>query len=342
MGKADMNYIMIKSAVENGFKDVLENPARSIRKLVDLGLLFSGGDNQRNFFDIASRELENDKSLYYNLAERITRSMNHDKLLSFGMNFGYNALIKGAATIRSIEEKLNFNIPWCLLFDGISGQDITIKNIAAVLEQGIELGIFTYFFRLNKDFGSIDDLIELFEEKEDCAFVLLVHPSQINSGFVERCINVKNLCIFMQLDDMKPEITRNGAQLLSNSNLLRGGFINAENYSNANETMKYADILDLPLFIFMNENADKPDFSKEGRQQVNNMRLNLPYPVFPVDFYSDIEYIDKNISSTTCLSVIFDDGSIKAGGSQHFNIKETPLKNIFSSSMPRKKLRVYP
>ena len=91
---------LLKTTIKKALAEIRKDPKRSVRNLVDLGLNFAEGCNQREIFDITQHYLSNENSAYFLLAERMANEIDHEKLTAFGLNFGYNGCTSGARILR--------------------------------------------------------------------------------------------------------------------------------------------------------------------------------------------------------------------------------------------------
>jgi len=341
MKRNDIPYVMIKSAVEKGIKDIQENPGRGIRNLVDLGGMFADGRFQKEFFDTAFTELQKEDSMYYQLAERVVTSTDPGILTGFGMNLGYNSWTLGARTIREIENKSGFNIPWCLLFDLEHGQYLEQNVIRSLTQQGKDLGIYAYLFYLPHP-SRIDDILQIARLEQDCAFMLFVDTSNITEDFAHKLLGLANVWCLFDLDSPDADLARIAADTLSRNRCLYGGFSRYIDLTGSAEILlNRCKVLDIPLLVLIGQ--EKQPASPAVLEDFYQLRKNLPGPVFPIDLYSDIALIDRNISSEACLTAILGDGSVFATDADDmevrtgYNIKDTPLQDILTKTMPKKR-----
>jgi len=99
----DFSRALIEGIVRRSLRNMKDSPERSIRNLIDMALNFSEGQFQRSFFVSMQNTLRNEKGAYYGLIRDMAVTIDPDRLLSFGMNLGYNSCTMGAHTIREIE-----------------------------------------------------------------------------------------------------------------------------------------------------------------------------------------------------------------------------------------------
>ena len=107
----------INIAVSKAMDDMRSDAKRSIRNLVDLGLLFSKSENQKQFFGIAQEVISNPKNAYHSLTARAIADVNNDTIKKVGLNLGYSSLIYGANKLRKRQEFFDDLLPWLLIFD---------------------------------------------------------------------------------------------------------------------------------------------------------------------------------------------------------------------------------
>lgn len=107
----NMSRILIETVVRRTLKDMKENPERSIRNLVDMALHFSEGRFQKNFFQAAQTMLKNENSPYYALLRNISSSVDTERLVTFGMNLGYNSCTLGAKKSGKTSRNLDAAFP---------------------------------------------------------------------------------------------------------------------------------------------------------------------------------------------------------------------------------------
>ena len=335
MARRDIAYTMIKSAVDKGIRDIRENPGRGIRSLVDLGSLFADGRFQKLFFSAAAQELRNDQSIYYRMVERVVCGTRPDHLSVFSMNLGYNSWTLGARTIRRIEDKKGFNIPWCIQLCPEQGVDA--GWMPKVIAQGKALGIYTYLFYLEEAFADLGPVCTLAEEEPDCAFILFLHPSRIIADF-DRLAALPNAWIFIDMDPANPEAVQAAAARLLEEQCLIGGFIKALNDDEISilSAMEWCHTLGLTFFTFINTKRDPHSLISGEARCVPPLRAQPQYPVFPIDLFTDLAQIDCNISTEACLTVVMGDGTVLTQdpdqSSNAYNITTNSLADIFAKT----------
>ena len=202
--KKDINWMLIESVVRRTVQKLHDSPEREIRNLIDLGLSFADGRFQRKFLKASQKMLRNEKSAYYPLIKDVVSHVDEERLVTFGMNLGYNGCTRGAKTIRQIEQEEGFNIPWALSFS-LNPAQIENGCYSSVIHQGTELGIYVYLMEAS---DPVEQSLALTAEHPDCAFVLFVRPQQITDAFVQQLEKQNNLMLSVEWEEGAVESCR--------------------------------------------------------------------------------------------------------------------------------------
>ena len=136
--------------------------------------------------------LQNDKSHYYALIKDTVDHVEEQHLLDFGMNLGYNSCTIGASIIRKIEKTEGYNIPWMLALQLNPERQ---ERYETVLTQGEIMGIHTWLLIVEQ---TPEAALELTERHLDSAFILLCHPEDVTSTFLEYASSCTNLMIVVR------------------------------------------------------------------------------------------------------------------------------------------------
>lgn len=336
----DLKRMMIEAALRKALRDISSSPKRSLRNLVELGFDFSKGSFQKQLLGTVQRMLQDENSKYYDLVRDVVSHTDHDILTGFGMNLGYNSCIRGAQLIRSIEQKEHFNIPWSL---SLTLPDSSCQDVLSVcertLEQGRELGIYTYLFHARQD---PQQLFPLLQKYRDCAFLLFLRPQQLTSAFLSRFSGIRNTLISVEADSAG-QLTR-ACDRLRRAKLL---YTVHRHYSDADQAALLDDswLTSLlpchPAFAIL---FPGPDCSTQVReavyQHVIQLRNSQLYPILLAEGYRDSLAIDQIISDDACIFGFDQNGALQtyAGTlpADRFNLSVHSLRHIFSLAAPKK------
>lgn len=289
-----MSRILIETVVRRTLKDMKEDPERGIRNLVDMALHFSEGRFQKDFFQAAQTMLKNESSPYYALLRNTASSADTERLVSFGMNLGYNSCTLGAKKIRENEKKLGCCIPWTVAFqtDGLTVSKHLSKYHTAVAD-GEKLGIFTWMLFAK---SHPQDLLPLIHEHPDSAFFLFCDPADIDHAFLDSISDMDNLMLVVRYEETAGEIY---TQIRDN------GLLYSSYYAYSREDMESIRNGDLfysiqqthPVFTVLLAQPGCPEMIQdEAHQAVVQARNEQRYQTVPWEYCLDNRLIDRIIS----------------------------------------------
>ncbi len=302
---------LLRATIKKALADIQRDPKRSVRNLVDLGLNFAEGCNQREIFDITQHYLSNENSAYYKLAEQIVNEADHEKLTTFGINFGYNGCTSGAKLLREKEVELGCHIPFMLNFilenDGI----LTVDDIENKIHEGMELGIYIYSVVCSSD--NLTDLLDMTAQFSECAFVLFINPKKLTREALSRIIELNNVVISLHYDGKTDECINAVKQLREHGCVAVVHFEYLPENMNAvltnAITESIAEMGAIAGVLYTNPLSDN-----KAQQLVSDYRVEVvrsqQYPLFIFEAKSDIERIEHMFSNAECLVTFAGNGDI--------------------------------
>lgn len=309
MKKIDLTRTLIETTVRRTLEKIQEAPEREIRNLVDFGLEFSNGRFQKKFLTAARKMLINEESAYYTLIKDIVSNVDSERLMTFGINVGYEGCTKGAKTIREIEATRHCNIPWFL---SLSINEKKLEEdpdfYPAVLKQGVSLGIHTYLLSIAGDPAKI---IPLLKSQPGCAFVLYLHGAQITKSFLTEFHAVRNVMISIYADEKMPEACKK----LRDSHYLYAVYTHYTEWD-AQHILQgrwLEEVLPAqPTFGFI---IPEPSCRKELQQEIYSYILSIrdgqKYPIILMDVRQDGLMVDGVISSEACIVGFDENGNMR-------------------------------
>lgn len=341
-------YTMIETAVDKGLRDFEKSHKRTIRNLVDLGEYFSTGHFQKDFFQLAQYLLSHEDSPYYELVKNVVSNVDRKLLKTFGMNLGYNSWTFGADVIRKYEKTHCCNVPWTILFELRRHLEnhLSIPEISNIIEQGMKIGIYTYLFYVGGNRGMLDALLPLLKENNKCAFILFVDPNLITEESVSRVSQAGNTIVsvsFLNSEEIEDACFNQALSALHHNKCLYGLHYSysdntAENIFSGSIANRAVDA-HCTFAILMKDKKCSSRTAKQINQYVVGARVEKGFPSFLIDFYEDIAYVEKSISSEACFLAVNSEGNIVTAYDgeikNDFNIRISPLTDILEQIMQR-------
>lgn len=340
-----VSRIMIISAINKGLYAPKSDLKRNIRNLTDLGVYFAKGRFQKDFFKLAQRILSNENSIYYELISNVFDNVDQNIIKTFGVNIGLNSWTYGVNKIREYEKKNNHRVPWTIEFDfqNTAENPMTASEITKVIEEGKEIGIYTYFFFTRYKTSNLDSFLQIFRENPECAFIIHAHAESINKIHAQRLREYGNAVISIYVDDSNPspQLTKAMKMLLENKCLFGASIVYDDDNINFIVNHKWIEEIKklncIFAFLIKSEKCSL-ESEKAVNVYVKNAKTNQIYPLFLIDFYEDISYISQIISDKSCFLKIFHDGTVVSTEYDmisDFNIKYENLSTILSQIMPK-------
>lgn len=333
----NLNRILIETTVRQTIKQMQEDPERSTRNLIDMALIFSEGRFQRHFLELAQKILKNEHSSYYRIIPDIVSSIDTERIITFGMNVGYNSCTYGAQIIRSIEEKEFFNIPWSVSLEIDAANYSNNAAYISLLEQGKALGIYTWIIIAPNGIVPVMKLAEYFP---DCAFAIFCSPDDITSAFLDEVENINNVMYVLEYKDG----VENACHLLRSRKFIYsvyypylekhvGQIMNGDILSDT-------EILHPVFTIFTASPFCPSDVRTEVYQYIQRTRLDLNYKTIPFDMIYDNHFIDGIISDQAC-SISFNTkgkcySNVSKFTEEEYTFFDYPLDEILRKICPKK------
>lgn len=340
-----ISRIMINSAINKGLYAPKSDLKRTIRYLTDLGGYFAKGQFQKNFFNLAQKMLSDENSSYYELISNLFDNVDHNIIKTFGVNIGLNSWTVGVNVIREYEKKNNHKVPWTIVFDlqNTTENSITVSEITKVIKQGKEIGIFTYFFFTGYKTSNLDQLLQIFKENPECAFILHTYAESITKTYAQRLKEYGNAIVSIYMDDSNPspQLAKTMEMMLENKCLF--GVSTVYDDDNIDSILNHKWIENIKkqncIFAFLIK-SEKCSLESENavKEYVKNAKTNQIYPVFLIDFYEDMNYVSQVISDKSCFIKVLHDGtvvSIKNNIISDYNIKYENLSIVLTQIMSK-------
>ena len=189
---------IIETILRSALAGLEHHPERSVRNMIDMAMSSCQGRFSPRFFACAQRMLEDEQSGYYPLIRSVAANVDHERLLAFGMNVGYNACTLGAQTIRRIEAERHFNIPWALYL-AIESGFLRAHEAAysTLIRQAKALGIYAFFIDAA---GVSPEQINLMHAHDDCAFVLMLGSAAVTPDVIDSLVGLHHVMLSVCAD----------------------------------------------------------------------------------------------------------------------------------------------
>ncbi|MBQ2785311.1 MAG: hypothetical protein IJF02_02245 [Oscillospiraceae bacterium] len=336
MGDA-FSRILIQTTVRKAIRDIRETPQRSTRNLIDMALHFSNGRFQQEFFQMAQKMLSDERSAYYTLLQDLATHVDEEKLLTFGMNVGYNSATFGAKRIRQLEETDGYNIPWTLCLElnraSFAGQE---ERYHTLIEAGEEMGIFTWMLFSH---SCAADCIELAVRHPNSAFVLFCDHGEINWPLIDCASDLNNLMLAVPMDE-NAELT---CDLLREAGILYSvyTFYGEDDLKRIQSGDLFCDMEQLhPVFsAFIPKPGCPQSVQMLAYEAIHAARMAQTHATMLWELQRDCMVVDRIISGDGCWAGFDAEGMFHGidenGKKQTFTVTDPSLEALFKQAFPK-------
>ncbi len=334
----NMTRILIETTIKNTIKQIKDDPERSIRNVVDMALNFTNGRFQQHLLTAAQTMLKNERSCYYKLIPDIVSNVDENRIITFGMNVGYNSCTLGAKKIREIEANEHYNIPWSISLEIGGNEYITHSSVYhSLIEQGMQLGVYTWNIH---SLGQLHHILELAEDFPECAFPIFCSPEEISPALLDDVNNINNIMFVIHYSDS--DLIENVCKLLRSRKLLYSISFMEQNMScdDIENILNDTENIHSSFTIFMG-NAECPlEKRSQLYQYIQQTRMEQKYRTIPFDMIHDNLFIDSIISDEACSIRFTQNGDCYSLNDRtihkDYNFFDCKLSEILSAVTPKK------
>lgn len=334
---------MIEGVVGRAIREIRKKSKRELRNLVELGTRYAHGRFQNDFFKMAQHMLENDNSPYYDMIFRLVNDVDVELLSNFCINIGYNSWCMGAKRIRAYERERGKSVPWmpmCDLDQG-EGEPLSGEAYSRLIDEGKKLGIFSYSFFGSGIAQKAPWLVETFKKHRDCAFLLFTEAADITAkaaAAIRECCNVLPI---VQIETGKEDAYFRAKSVLDEQGCLTAA---AVHYDEQNADAVLAEYRRLHIkkehgaLTFLLRRPSCPEYiAQKVAAFANGCKAEPEQPMFMIDLYEDVSYVNRVISGQSCFLKVRRDGSLVTGApyaKPEGNLREAPLNELLQRYMP--------
>ena len=219
-----MKYKAIKEiALKTALGYLEKDPEKNMPKLMNWvdKLAGTGPDSFESQRAAVRAVVEDPTNNMHQLILNLFNDVDRDQLKVFFTNFILNANILGWPIEEEYRKKYNCNIPWVILLDPTSAcnlhctgcwaaeygnkLNLSYDELASVVRQGRELGVYFYMFTGGEPLVRKKDIIRLCGEFSDCQFLAFTNGTLVDQAFCDEMKRVGNLMLAISLEG-EPEV----------------------------------------------------------------------------------------------------------------------------------------
>ena len=289
---------IIDSTVERSLREIAEDPKRSVRKLADLGRLFTKGRFTNEVYSLVQDLLHNDESPYYEAIEKLLRSTDQQILKTFGINLGYNGLNIGGKITRLTRKDRTYHIPWIISvrINPSLLNSMSVSEIDNIITQAKPLGIYCFGIRIEGSLMPLVSLTEVMRRHSECAFFCLLPDQKLMSLHLD-AIRQCPASLFLLHTGNRNLFSSANAEALRRQKSLYGVFslYDDQTASSWISGEKIKELLDYetPWVVLAADDLCSRKTRQRVSRQCHDNRMHPHYPLVFFDQIGDIMSVDK-------------------------------------------------
>ncbi len=331
---------IIDSTVDRGLREIDEDPKRSVRKLTDLGRLFTKGRFTDEIYALVQDLLHNDDSPYYTAIERLLRHTSKQNLKTFGINIGYNGLNIGGKIDRSTAGSRAYRTPWLISIrvNPSIPNSMSVSEVENVIGQAKPLGIYCFAIRLEGSLLSLNSLLDVINKYKDCAFFFIIPDQKLTPIHLE---NIQNCHSALFLIHTESPFAAANAEALRRQKSFFGAYSFYDDQSAASwltgKRIKEFLPYEVPVAVLLADDTCSAKNQMRIAKYCRTSRMHPEYPLLIFDSIGDICAIDRMRSEQDygCYFEILETGDVRTGSEIITDFRHTvSLEQLLTISLP--------
>ncbi|MDM8313180.1 hypothetical protein [Clostridium cadaveris] len=290
------NQFLIKTVAETMvskiIRDIKTGTNRSLRNSIDLGLYFSKGPIQKEFFGLAKSIAHNSNNMYLPLIKRAFESVDERIIKTVGLNLGISSFTIGAKQIKELYDIGKEPQMWLQILDDDILEDTSVFKDR--LQNFKSCGIYTFAIDNIYDDDKIRNVIAIASLSKESTFFLNIKMNYLSDDILTELKTSKNIIIFIAQN--KEEINRDIFYSLRKSKLLYGFCKYYNDFKNMESEEVYLKEM-ISLGCLFGVYIDTPDTFNDYEhiryEKICNSRITGKLPIILYDFYRDCNFIQE-------------------------------------------------
>ena len=203
-------------AVDGVLKYVNKDRQKALHKVTDLSQKLVGDLYPDSVFEGAHRMIDDPDNKWMQYLNRILDEVDPYVVRQHILNIGYQAGFYGYAKTNKFEQEHGYRIPWIILMDPTSAcnkhcigcwsaeyghkLNLSYDDLASIVRQGEELGIYFYMMTGGEPLMRRDDIVRLAREFPKSMFYAFTNGSLITDEFAETMRELGNISLAISVE----------------------------------------------------------------------------------------------------------------------------------------------
>ena len=210
------NNVINRTIVRQTLRAAIKDPDKTIPRVLNMVEKFDTKKMNAHTFANLRKSIEDPNNNWNILIHNLIKNTDPEYLEKLVMSLGFHSAIASANERLDNIKKYGCNIPWAVLMDPTAacnlhctgcwaaeyGKNIflTYETLDRIINEGTELGTYTYIFSGGEPTMRKKDLIRLAETHPDCAFLAFTNGTLVDEEFAEELKRVGNFGLAFSIE----------------------------------------------------------------------------------------------------------------------------------------------
>lgn len=206
----------VEITIDQTLKYVNKDRTKGLHKLTDIAQKLTNDIYPESFFEATHKMIDDPDNKWMKFLNRSLDELDPNVVKKHVLNIGYQAGMYGYAKTNKFAEEHGYRIPWIILMDPTSAcnkhcigcwsaeyghkLNLSYDDLASIVRQGEELGIFFYMMTGGEPLVRKDDIIKLAREFPRSTFYAFTNGSLITDEFCETMRELGNISLAVSVE----------------------------------------------------------------------------------------------------------------------------------------------
>lgn len=207
-----VNRTIVRQAIRAAIKD----PDKYLPRILSMIEMADIRGNNETAYRALKAGFEDSENNWNIMVHNLIRNIDPDVLESMMMSLGFHSAIASGNERAENVKKYDCNIPWAVLMDPTAACNLhctgcwaaeygkntflTYETLDRIINEGTELGTYTYIFSGGEPTMRKKDLIRLAESHPDCAFLAFTNGTLVDEAFADELKRVGNFALAFSIE----------------------------------------------------------------------------------------------------------------------------------------------
>lgn len=210
------NNFVSRTVVRQAIRSAIKDPDNALPRMLAAVQKFDRKNINHKTYDNLEKVLKDPNNNWNIMIHNLIKNVDPEVLEKIAMSLGFHSAIASANERIDNIKKYGCNIPWAILMDPTAACNLhctgcwaaeygkntymTYETLDRIINEGTELGTYTYIFSGGEPTMRKKDLIRLAETHPECAFLSFTNGTLVDEEFAEELKRVGNFGLAFSIE----------------------------------------------------------------------------------------------------------------------------------------------